>query len=74
MKKTRYLIKFVNTKNPFIYDKESILMKTFEKLVKLCLRLKFNNFSTKQKPGKSVQSFPERFQKIVKLVPMLADL
>jgi hypothetical protein len=68
------LVKFVNIKNPFIYDKESILMQAFEKLVKLCLRLKADNQSPKQKPGKAAQSFPERFQKLIRLAPRLADL
>lgn len=72
--KSRHIAKFVNTKNPFIYEKMSVLMKTFEKIVKLCLRLKIGTSGPKGKPGKAVQSFPERFQKLIKLAPMLADL
>jgi hypothetical protein len=74
VKKPRYCAKFINTKNPFIYNKEAILMKVFEKVVKLCMKLTVREETSRFRPQKNPKAFPEKFQKLLKLVPMIGDL
>lgn len=49
-------------------------MKVFEKVVKLCMKLTVREESSKYKPHRNPKSYPQTFQKLMKLAPMLADM